>query len=102
MAHHDPNHSLRIYFLVFGALLVGTLATVLVAKVDLGVMNDVVAMVIAVTKALLVILFFMHVRYSTRLTALTALAGFVWLAILLGITMSDYLALGKIIPVPGK
>jgi cytochrome c oxidase subunit 4 len=102
MAHHDPNHSLRIYFLVFGALLVGTLATVLVAKVDLGVMNDVVALAIAVTKALLVILFFMHVRTSTRLTALTALAGFFWLAILILITLSDYWAMGRILPVPGK
>jgi cytochrome c oxidase subunit 4 len=103
MAHHpDPKRSLMIYFAVFGALLLGTLATVLVAEVDLGVMNDVVALGIAVTKALLVILFFMHVRYSTRLTALTALAGFFWLALLILFTLSDYMALGKILPVPGK
>ena len=100
--HHDPKRSLMIYFAVFGALLVGTLLTVLVAEIDLGVMNDVAALGIAATKALLVILFFMHVRTSTRLTALTALAGFFWLAILILVTLSDYWAMGQIMPVPGK
>jgi cytochrome c oxidase subunit 4 len=102
MAHHDPNHSLRIYFTVFGALLVGTFLTVFVAKIDLGVMNDVVALGIAVTKALLVILFFMHVRGSSRLIALTAVGGFLWLAILIGITILNYTTMGQVIPVPGK
>jgi len=102
MAHHDPKRSLLIYIAVFVALLIGTGATVVVAKTDLGVLNDVAALGIAVTKAVLVILFFMHVRTSTRLTALTAVGGFLWLAILIGITMIDYVGRGAIMPVPGK
>jgi len=101
MAEHDsPEKTLRTYILVFVALLVLTFATVLVARINFGAMNDVVAMAIAVTKALLVILFFMHVRHSTRATKLTALAGFFWLALLIGITMLDFKALGKIMDVP--
>jgi len=100
--HHDPKRTLITYFAVFGALLVGTLLTVLVAKVDLGPMNDVVALGIAATKAMLVILFFMHVRDSTRLIALTAVGGFLWLAILIGITLLNYVTLGTVLPVPGK
>ena len=100
--HHDPKRTLLIYFAVFGALLVGTLLTVLAAKVDLGMMNDVVALGIAATKAMLVILFFMHVRDSTRLIALTAVGGFLWLAILIGITLLNYVTLGTVLPVPGK
>jgi len=102
MTHHDPTRSLLIYFAVFGALLLGTLGTVFVARIDLGVMNDVVMLAIAVTKAMLVILFFMHVRYGTRLTALTAMGGFLWLAILIALTLTDYMGRGAIIAVPGK
>ena len=90
------------YVLIFLALMVLTFATVLVAKVDLGWANDVVALTVAVVKALLVILFFMHVRYSTRMTALTAVAGFFWLAILILVTMTDYWSRGVTLPVPGK
>ncbi len=91
------------YVLIFAALMILTGVTVWIAKVDLGWANDVVALTVAVAKALLVILFFMHVRYSTRMTALTALAGFFWLAILILITMSDYWSRGLILPaVPGK
>jgi cytochrome c oxidase subunit 4 len=99
---HDPKRSLITYLAIFAALLILTFATVLVARIDLGVMNDVVALGIAVTKALLVVLFFMHVRGSSRLTALTATSGFLWLAILLGITLLDYFSRGQVIPVPGK
>ena len=94
--------SRKVYFAVFAALILLTLATVLVARIDLGVLNDVAALGIAVTKAILVILFFMHVRYSTRLTALTAVGGFLWLAILIGLTLADYASRGAIMPVPGK
>lgn len=90
------------YVAIFAALLVLTGATVFVARIDLGVMNDVVALTIAVTKALLVLLFFMHIRYSTRLTALTAVAGFLWLAILIGITLTDYITRITVLPVAGK
>jgi cytochrome c oxidase subunit 4 len=100
--HHDPKRTLITYFVVFGALLAGTLLTVLAAKIDLGMMNDVVALGIAATKATLVILFFMHVRDSTRLIALTAVGGFLWLAILIGITLLNYVTLGTVLPVPGK
>jgi cytochrome c oxidase subunit 4 len=97
MAEHVTSR--KVYFMVFGALLVLTLLTVLAAQVDLGAFNDVVALTIAVTKAMLVILFFMHVRHSTRMTVLTALAGFFWLAILLGLTLADYASRGRILEV---
>lgn len=101
MAEHVTSR--KVYFLVFGALLALTLATVLVAELDLGVFNDVAALVIAVTKAMLVLLFFMHIRHSTRMTVLTAVAGFFWLAILIGLTMADYASRGHILPyVAGK
>ncbi|SRR5216683_1456533 len=83
-----------MYYAVFAALLVGTGLTVAVAFVDLGALNNVLMLGIAVTKALLVILFFMHVRWSSRLTWVVAASGFVWLLILFGITMSDYLTRG--------
>jgi cytochrome c oxidase subunit 4 len=83
-----------MYYAVFAALLVGTGLTVAVAFVDLGALNNVLMLGIAMTKALLVILFFMHVRWSSRLTWVVAASGFVWLLILFGITMSDYLTRG--------
>src|SRR5436853_7725163 len=99
MAEHVTSR--KVYFLVFGALLVLTLLTVLAAQVDLGALNDVVALTIAVTKAMLVILFFMHVRHSTRMTALTAVAGFFWLATLLGLPRAAYASRGPVFPVLG-
>ena len=83
-----------MYYAVFAALLVGTGLTVAVAFVDLGALNNVLMLGIAMTKALLVILFFMHVRWSSRLTWVVAASGFFWLLILFGITMSDYLTRG--------
>jgi len=83
-----------MYYAVFAALIVGTALTVAVAFVDLGAMNNVLMLGIAMTKALLVILFFMHVRWSTRLTWVVAASGFVWLLILFGLTMTDYLTRG--------
>ena len=84
-----PTH--KIYYLVFGALCVGTVLTFVVAKIDLGVLNPVIALAIACTKATLVILFFMHVRYSSKLTKLTVAAGFFWLMLLISLSLSDYL-----------
>ena len=83
-----------MYYFVFLALLVGTGLTVAVAFVDLGALNNVIMLGIAITKALLVVLFFMHVRWSTRLTWVVAASGFVWLIILFGLTMMDYLTRG--------
>jgi cytochrome c oxidase subunit IV len=101
MAEHVTSR--KVYFGVFGALMVLTVVTWLVAQVDLGWANDVVALTIAVTKAMLVLLFFMHVRHSTRMTVLTALAGFFWLALLLGLTLADYASRGQVLlHVPGK
>lgn len=85
-----------MYYSVFAALIVGTALTVLVAFYDLGVFNNIVMLLIASVKALLVILFFMHVRWSTRLTWVVAASGFVWLIILFGLTMTDYLSRGMV------
>lgn len=82
------------YLAIFGTLLVLTAVTVWVAFFDLGAWSDVVAMAIAITKATLVILFFMHVKDSTKLTKLTVMAGFVWLLILILLTFQDYFTRG--------
>ncbi len=86
--------SVRTYLAVFVALMVLTAITVFVAFQDLGALNDVVAMAIAGLKAVLVVLFFMQVAHSSRLSKLTVVAGFLWLAILIGITLTDYLTRG--------
>ena len=83
-----------MYYGVFLALVVGTILTVFVAKYDLGPFNNVLMLTIACAKALLVVLFFMHVRWSTRLTWVVAGAGFFWLLIMFSITMSDYMSRG--------
>jgi cytochrome c oxidase subunit 4 len=93
--------SIRTYTLVLLALLVLTAATTLVAFVDLGEFSVVVALAIAVCKMLLVALFFMHVRHSTKLTKLVLLGGLLWLAILLMLTLSDFTTRGWI-GVPGR
>jgi cytochrome c oxidase subunit 4 len=80
----------KVYFLVAAALMVGLVLTYLVALRDLGPFNVVVALTIASIKALLVVLYFMEVRYESRLTWIVAGAGFFWLVILIGITLSDY------------
>jgi cytochrome c oxidase subunit 4 len=82
---------IKVYVTIFAALLLLTATTVIVSGIDLGRLNTVVALTIAVTKALLVLLYFMHVRYGTRLTWLVVSGGFVWLGILILFTMSDVL-----------
>ena len=86
-AHVTP---IRVYLLIFGALMAGTALTAWAAFLELGPFNDIVAMAIASIKATLVVLYFMHVRHSTRLTKITVVAGFLWLAILIALTLSDY------------
>ena len=81
---------LKIYLGVFGALMVLTAVTVAVAYVDLGEMNKVVALGIASLKATLVVLYFMHVKYASRMTKLIVVSGFFFLMILLSLTMVDY------------
>jgi cytochrome c oxidase subunit IV len=90
--HHVAPISL--YLTIFGALMVGTILTVVVAKFDLGPLNNIVMLSIACAKALLVVLFFMHVRWGTRLTWVVAGAGFFWLLILFTLTMSDFMTRG--------
>jgi len=82
------------YYLIFAALMIGTAITVGVAFVDLGALNTVVALAIACTKATLVVLFFMHVKYSTRLTWAVVAGSVFWLGIMLALTLSDYLTRG--------
>jgi len=81
----------RTYIVIFLALMVGTALTVMAAFYDFpGPMNVVVALTIACIKATLVVLYFMHVRYSGRLVSLVIVAALLWLAILFAITFSDY------------
>ena len=81
--------SVKTYTVVWLVLLALTAATTTVAYVDLGPFSVVVALVIAFCKMLLVALFFMHVRHSTKLTRLVTVGGLLWLAILLALTMAD-------------
>lgn len=80
----------RIYVGVFLTLIALTGLTTAVAFVDLGAFNTVIALAIAVCKMLLVILFFMHVRYSPNLTKIVIAAAFFWLMILISLTLGDY------------
>lgn len=80
------------YSIVFGALLVGTLITVVAADIDLGVMNPVIALGIACTKAVIVILFFMHVKYQSKLVKMTVAAGFFTFIVLITMTLTDYMS----------
>ena len=80
------------YGLVFGALLLGTLITVLAARVDLGVLNPVIALAIACTKAVIVILFFMHVKYQSHLVKMTVACGFFTFIVLITMTLTDYMS----------
>ena len=81
----------RTYYVIFGILMLCTYLTVQAAFFDLGSFNTVAALTIAVFKAALVVLFFMHVKYSTRLTWAVVAGSIFWLGILLALTMSDYL-----------
>ncbi|MGE3176464.1 MAG: cytochrome C oxidase subunit IV family protein [Vicinamibacterales bacterium] len=90
----QPHHHIvptSTYFAIFALLMLGTAITVAVAYVDLGVLNTAVALAIACTKATLVVLFFMHVKYSSRLTWAVVFGSIFWLVILLALTYNDYL-----------
>jgi cytochrome c oxidase subunit IV len=100
--HNDEHHIVSpfTYLLILGSLLVGTAVTVWASYVDLGewhiapgltlFWNPVVALAIACTKMMLVVLFFMHVKYSPRLTKLTVGAGLFTFIVLVGMTLADY------------
>jgi cytochrome c oxidase subunit 4 len=80
------------YCLVFATLLAGTAITVAAAYVELGVFNPIVALAIASFKAVVVILFFMHVKYQSRLVKMTVGAGFFTFLVLITMTLTDYMS----------
>jgi cytochrome c oxidase subunit 4 len=84
----------KLYWRVWAGLLVLLFLTWGAATLHLGRWNIVVALTIAVVKMLLVVLFFMHVRYSPKLTAVFVAAGFFWLFLMMTLTMADYLSRG--------
>ncbi len=92
----DEHHVLpvRLYATIVSCLFAFTAITVLAAFVDLGAFNTPIALAIAIFKASLVVLFFMHVRYNTPLMWVFAGAGFFWLLILLALTLQDYVSRG--------
>ena len=84
--------SAKVYFTVWAALMCLTVTTAAVSYLDLGAFSIVLALIIATVKGSLVVLFFMHAKYiNVKATLLVILAGFFWLAILLLMTMSDYI-----------
>jgi cytochrome c oxidase subunit 4 len=96
MAQHNDSTAAAhpttgLYYSVFAALLVLLAITVAAAEVDLGRLNFPLAAAIATMKAMLIMLYFMHVRYSKPLIWLVAGAGIFWLAILFSLTFSDFL-----------
>jgi cytochrome c oxidase subunit 4 len=89
--HISPKST---YYTIFGTLMVMTAVTVLVAFVNIGILNFPIALTIAIFKATLVVLFFMHAKYSSRLTKLVVGSAFFFLGVLLMLTMTDYMSRG--------
>ena len=93
-AHHDEHEhhivSPKVYVVIFLTLLALTSLTVGASFIEMGIFNPIIALGIAVIKAVLVVLFFMHVKYSTKLTKLTVGAGVFTFFILIGMTLADY------------
>jgi cytochrome c oxidase subunit 4 len=90
MSHHVVSP--KVYVAVFLALMAGTYLTVEAARHDFGPWSNLIALAIAITKATLVVLFFMHVKYSPRLTRLVVAGAFLWLGLLIVGTLGDYYA----------
>jgi len=102
--YHDPSNIVNPehadhhivtpvqYAMVFAALLIGTVLTVVAARIDLGVFNPIIALGIACTKAVIVILFFMHVKYQSKLVKLTVISGFFTFLVLITMTLTDYIS----------
>lgn len=101
--HNEEHHivPIRVYALVFATLIALTWVTAYVATIDLGRMNIYVALSIAIFKASLVVLFFMHVKYGSRLTKMIVCVGVLWLMFLLFVVMSDVWTRGWM-GVPGR
>jgi len=99
---NDHEHFIvkpKTYAVVLLGLLLLTAITVSVAFVNIGPFNDVVAMSVACTKTLLVVLYFMHLRYSPHLTRLVAASGLLWFGILIVLLLSDFWTRGWL-PIP--
>lgn len=97
MSEHTQHiDSIKTYTVIFLLLIVLTFVTTGVAYIDLGPLSVVVALAIACVKMLLVALWFMHVRHSTRLTKLVVSGGLVWFLILMAFTLGDILTRGWI------
>jgi len=90
VAHHIVSPA--VYGMIFGVLMIGTLLTVGASMVNLGPFNAPIAIGIAVTKAVFVVLFFMHVKYSSRLVKLTVAAGFFTFLVLVMMSLLDYVS----------
>lgn len=102
---HEANNEhvlpVAVYVRAFAALLVLLVVTLAAARLPLGTAaNSLVALAVAAAKAVIVIFYFMHVRFSSRLVQIWAAAGFVWLVIMFGITLADYVVRSWA-PVPG-
>jgi cytochrome c oxidase subunit 4 len=82
----------KVYVAILIALLIGTALTVWASFIDLGPWNPVIALAIATTKATLVVLFFMHVKYSSKLTKLTIFSGIFMFLVLISMTLADYIS----------
>lgn len=92
--HKEHEHHIvspKVYLAILCALLAGTALTVWASYIDMGVFNPIIALAIACAKATLVVLFFMHVKYSTKLTKLTVFCGFFVFMVLIGMTLTDYI-----------
>jgi cytochrome c oxidase subunit 4 len=93
--HGEHEHHVTppiVYMVIFGCLLVLTGVTVGASFIEMGVFNPIIALAIGVVKATLVVLFFMGVKYSTKLTKLTVFAGLFTFLVLIGMTLSDYIS----------
>jgi cytochrome c oxidase subunit IV len=89
--HSEHIGSSSFYWLIWATLIVGTVLTAWIATVDLGVFNTVVALIIATCKASIVVLFFMHVKYtSEKMTKAVLVAAVFWLLLLLVLSLADY------------
>ena len=95
MEHEEHAHHIvgpGVYVVILISLLIGTALTVWASFVDLGFWNPIIALAIATTKATLVVLFFMHVKYSSKLTKLTVGAGIFTFLTLISLTLADYIS----------
>jgi len=101
MSEREHSISLTTNFVVFAALLVLLVLTIAAAYVDMGPFGIVVAMAIAITKAVLILMYFMHVKFSSKLIWIFSTGAFFWLGILLVLGMGDYLSRG-VLEVLGK